>query len=737
MSNSNMKHLTGVFRATDNHKVTRNRKPVSCIACQKRKSKCDRGKPSCGACHKRGDPRLCVYGDANGFADKEEMQLKMAQLEEIVMRLAKASEASNVRPSIAMVEDTNLPSPQVVEEGSDAAYHGETSWEAVFKSIHDIQSVLSTQDEPDHHGEPETLSSAPDIAMGGISPIAMSEIIDSVPSRQEADILIKAYFQAKFLAVPFIHERHFWRRYELFWACPHNSNFLWLSIMFSVLSLGTMVCQIQQPHLPLLQGPDFYIQRSARCLGTGEYLKARPYSVEALTLYAHAVNAKRKDSEATIWSLYSLAVRLAQRRGYHLDAARVSPNIKPFEAEMRRRTWFTVQTSDLLFSFQLGMPPMVYQEVCDAGHPRNLSDDDFDEDSEVPESRPPTYPTPMLAWQTKSHLCRLLRRVLRHVLRVESPPYEETMALQAELEVYHNSVPECLRVRPIATTPFDIPAYTIMHRLIIEVSYLKTICVLHRPYLTAEKNQEMYKASRELCRTAALRIIEIHLEFEHEIQEGGRMYEDRFLLSSLTLHDFLVASMILCLDLHESTDITYIFLLPSLSMTINSSCRPQNRRQRTQILENTCRTWETRASHSKDARYGARVIRAILNHTTTPSSVSKVKTVGMMNTAYSHSESASGSNIQDFTMADFSYPTDCEEFFPLNSFFGPNDGFEWVSTGSNLRPLPPQCSLTTSFLSVIPEAAYTVAYRHEHRRITMATSQAQELGQNAKLLSSR
>lgn len=57
----------------------------------------------------------------------------------------------------------------------------------------------------------------------------------------------------------------------------------------------------------------------------------------------------------------------------------------------------------------------------------------------------------------------------------------------------------------------------------------------------------------------------------------------------------------------------------------------------------------------------------------------------MMNIADSHSESTSGSDIPDFTMADFNYPTNCEEFFPLNSFFGPNDGFEWVSSGSNLR----------------------------------------------------
>ncbi|KAF4334331.1 hypothetical protein FBEOM_11825 [Fusarium beomiforme] len=241
----------------------------------------------------------------------------MAKLEEIVMRLAKASEAS--------------------KEGSDAAYHGETSWEAVFKSIHDIQSVLNTQNEPDQYDDLETSSPAPDIAIGGISSITLDDVINGVPSRQDADVLVSAYFKAKFLAVPFIHERHFWRRYELFWACAQSSNFLWLSIMFSVLGLDTM----------------------------------------------------------------------------------------------------------------LGMSPMAYQEVCDTGYPRNLSDDDFDEDTSVPESRPSTEPTPMLAWQTKSHLYGLLRRILQHVLRVESPPYEETMALQAELEVFHNSVPDCLRIRPI------------------------------------------------------------------------------------------------------------------------------------------------------------------------------------------------------------------------------------------------------------------------------------------------
>ncbi|RGP65345.1 hypothetical protein FLONG3_9241 [Fusarium longipes] len=664
MPNSPMKHLTGVFRATDTHKITRNRKPVSCTICQKRKSKCDRAKPSCGACHKRGDPSSCVYGDTSALGGKQEMQLKVARLEEMVMRLAAASEASSAVASVDTGTSASEFSPRGMEEGSDAIYPGETSWEAVVKGIRDIQNVLHTQDESDHRGESELPPPAPDIVIGGISPITIAEVRSSLPSRQDADVLVAAYFNSKFIAIPFIHSRHFSRRYELLWSASQSPNFLWLSIMFSVLGLGAMISKAQTHHPQSVQGPEFYIQRSAQCLVTGEYLKARPYSVEALMMYAHSRNVTKKDSDATIWSLYSLAVRLAQRRGYHLDSHRVSPTITQFEAEMRRRTWFMVQTSDLLFSFQLGMPPMVYQEVCDAGHPRNLSDDDFDEDTEVPESRPPTEPSPMLAWQTKSHLCRLLRRALRHVLRVESPPYEETIALQAELESYHNTVPECFRIRPIASTPWDVPGHTIMHRLIIEISYLKTICILHRPYLRAENNQERYRASRELCRATAVRVAELHLEFEHETRPGGRMYDNRFLLSSLTLHDFLVASMILCLDLLGSTDIT-----------------PQVHLQHTQILKRIHKIWEERGLYSKDARYGARVIRATLDRVAMPPSTrSSWGAQGLVNIAHLYTEPASCREIADFIMPDMNYSGDYEEFLPLNTIFGPTEGFDWVSS---------------------------------------------------------
>ncbi|KAL2687305.1 hypothetical protein Neosp_004862 [[Neocosmospora] mangrovei] len=622
MPDPEIAQFTGVFRTRDAHRITRNRKPVSCTACQRRKSRCDRARPSCGACKRRDETMDCVYGDASDGSSRREMQSKVAKLEEIVKRLAAASAGQN-RVESCM-------------DGSDAAYHGETSWEAVFQSIHDIQSVLNTEEEDEQTEEPENLP-ALDIVLGGVTPVTIEELRSSMPPRQDADILIRTYFDAKFLVVPFTHERHFWRRYELFWSRPHESNFLWLSIMFSVLSLGAMIAKVKSPLLETVAEPSFVSSQ-------GEYLNAKSYSVEALMMFAHSRNVQKVDSDATIWSLYGLAVRLAQRRGYHLDAARVSPNITPFEAEMRRRTWFMVQTSDLLFSFQLGMPPMVYQEVCDADHPRNLTDDDFDEDTDVPPSRPPIYPTPLLAWRIKSHLCRLIRRVLIHTLAVEPRPYEETMGLQAELEAF-----------------YDNQGHTIMHRLILELSYRKTLCVLHRPYLSFAKDEPRYRLSRDICRAAAQRILDLHLEFDEAIREGGRMYHDRFMVSSLTMHDFLVAAMILCLDL------------------------PHDRQHRIQLLQRAHLIWNERGTKSKDARHAAKVLRAILIRVETPT-ISEPGTLETVSTEYAYMDGVPSEAMPDLAGISIAeYPIDYQEFLPMENFFGSAEGFDWISIDHYLR----------------------------------------------------
>ncbi|KAF7542723.1 hypothetical protein G7Z17_g11341 [Cylindrodendrum hubeiense] len=384
--------FTTVFRAADAHRVKRNRQPVSCTACQRRKTKCDRQKP-CGACEKRSESAACRFGPPTGPAGRLEVQARLARLEEMVKDLATSgSKNPDVSGNLVKPGFGETLGPETLGDGTEADYHGATSWSALVESIRDIQNVLEAEEDmPPPPDEPADVA-LPDIFLGDMAPLTMKEVIGSLPSRPDADKLVTTYFNAKFLAVPFVHVHHFRRRYEAFWENPEATSFLWLSIMFSILSIGAMIAKVKGLVGPLLLSvaePKFYMVRSAQCLITGQYLKAKAFSVEALMMFAHSRNVQKEDSDPTIWAFYGLTVRLAQRRGYHLDAVNVSTNITPFEAEMRRRTWFMIQSSDLLFSFQLGMPPMIYQEVCNADHPRNLIDDDFDEGTEVPPSRPP------------------------------------------------------------------------------------------------------------------------------------------------------------------------------------------------------------------------------------------------------------------------------------------------------------------------------------------------------------
>ncbi|PTB38917.1 uncharacterized protein TrAFT101_006943 [Trichoderma asperellum] len=714
MPDPGISQFTSVFRATDSYRVKRSRPAVSCTACQRRKSRCDRQHP-CGACEKRGVGGACSYGPAAAAASsstaenraagrgsssssRQDVQLKLSQLEQMVRGLAENRFAK--RDSAPC--DGLRPGGYDKEE-LETNYHGATSWTALVEGIRDIQDVLAADGEPDY-ADDGAEATEPEVVLGDVPPITIKEVVESLPSRKEADRLIMAYFRAKFVAVIFVHTHQFKRRYDAFWTDPSSADFLWISILFSILSIGTMIANTKEPDTksstsstsasssPFVVGPDsrFYMTKAAQCLVAGQYFTGRRFSVEALLMHAHSRNVQKLDSDSSSWSLYGLAVRLAQRQGYHRDAAKVSSNraMTPFEAEMRRRTWFVIQSTDLLFSFQNGMPPIITEDVCDVDHPTNLTDDDFDEDTvSLPAPRPPTDPIPAIACITKSKLCRVMRRVVRHVLAVTPAPYAETLALNQELQEWHDSVPACLRIRTIRNTAFTDANYTIMHRLMLELMYLKSLCILHRPHLTLHKHDAEYDASRRICRESALAILEIQAELDMETAAGGRMYEDRFMVSSLTLHHFLLAAMIMCLDLSESTDIS-----------------PKDRTKRITTLRTAYSIWSARRTTSIDALHASRILGAILNRidppgigacasssgqmTNTPNSSSLLQNYGSVSTMSEHAMPQqqplilNGSDIPAYGLTDDMPFGDSEAGDAMLSFeemFDDTNMFDWGS----------------------------------------------------------
>ncbi|KXH63808.1 hypothetical protein CNYM01_02264 [Colletotrichum nymphaeae SA-01] len=374
-------------------------------------------------------------------------------------------------------------SPAPIAIDGDDAYYGATHWTALLHHIREIKTAL----EPDLTVAPEppeggACSIGPDFLFGAVVPVSLPEVLYSLPPRQDLEKLLGVYFNARFTAVPFIHVGRFQREYAAFWANPESMSWLWISILFSIISNATVIVRGKGNAEALglnpakLKEASAYSGRAVQCLIKGNYLAARPYSVEATLLVAYSRVLGSRDMDPVLWNMFGVATRLAQRRGYHLEPSHLSAPITPFDAEMRRRAWFYCEAFDLLLSFQLGMPAIVHEGDNDAVGPENHPDEDFDENTTtMPPPRPPTEATPALYYCYKSKLCRILRRVIRHALSPAQPAYAETQVLNDTLHAWHAALPAVLRVRPIRETGFTEQNHTVMQRLMLELMYSKAL----------------------------------------------------------------------------------------------------------------------------------------------------------------------------------------------------------------------------------------------------------------------
>ena len=379
-------------------------------------------------------------------------------------------------------------------------------------------------------------------------------------------------------------------------------------MLFSALHIGSRVSKASgkdDVYSFIAPTKPTFLTRAGQALVTGRYDKARPYAMEALLLYGICIYTENEDRDVNAWMIMGVGARLAMRMGYHRDP-RHFPSISPFEGEMRRRAFMIVETFDLLLSSQAGLPAVIHEDEYDTQPPSNLFDTDFDEDSNVlPPSRPPTDPTPMLYYCYKGRVAKMLRRVIRHALSLKKPSYEDTMRIDNELLEMYKEVPQSLRMRPLSSSITD-EAYQIFWRLNIDLLYQRSLCVLHRCYLSNNRTDDFFNYSRTNCTNAALQILKYQAEFHFACQPGGRFYNDRWMLSSLILHDFLVAAMIICLDLYEQHK--------SPSRMIPED--PDVQVEKLNALKLSYEIWTSRAATSRESRRASRILAVMLSKVT-------------------------------------------------------------------------------------------------------------------------
>lgn len=432
-----------------------------------------------------------------------------------------------------------------------------------------------------------------------------------------------------------------------------------------------------------------FLTRAGQALVTGKYQKARPYSVEALLLYAVCKYMREEDPDRDAWMIMGIIARLAMKMGYHRDPRHLT-NISPFEGEMRRRTFFIVEIFDLLFSFQAGLPAIIHEEECDTEPPSNLFDTDFDENCRaLPPSRPPTDSSPVLYYCYKSGLAKIFRRVIRHALSLKTTSYEETLKLDAELRKKHVDAPPSLQMRPLGSSVTD-PPYMILNRLNIDMLFLKSLCVLHRYYLSHDRSNPEFDYSRNACTDAALRILKYQAELYVAYQPGGPFYNEKLKPSSLAMHDYLLAAMIISLDLYEAHN---------KSTTPATQEDMKARVEKYDALRLSYDILTSRSAFSRDARRASNVLAVMLskvsrpnvtlNSANIPQEISTVSQVSLDkanvmesadNSTWSSLWNRTGFVMpgQEFPINNYS-PLDLNPADPLNIIFSETDNVNWVS----------------------------------------------------------
>jgi Fungal specific transcription factor domain len=532
---------------------------------------------------------------------------------------------------------------KVDPDNNKTFYIGEAHWAALLNDISEVRNYWQTHKKQYEEQMQKvaktrkgtTDDSGPALLFGASKPPSREEIMSHIPSRYTCDTLIARYFNTFDPATHILHGPTFQKQYNKHWQDPSKTSVVWVAMLFSMMRLAMLSWARDGDEPSEFQGKCtdlvmLYRTQMAHCLILADYTKPHAHLIETLIFHLHGEYTSNRDAESSVWVLVGMIARLAMRMGYHRDS-KYFPNITPFQGEMRRRIWTFVRQSDLLFSFQIALPSMIRLGDSDTELPRNIYDEEFNEDSPaLPPPRPASEATPVSYMIAKARLAFGFGRVMEEVNGVTRKPYDEILKIDRGLRDIYASTPEHLRLRPMAEQTLA-PISLIMARFGLASVYHKSLCVLHRRFLKAAKTNSRYHYSRQTCIDSAMTLLNFQDIQYRETGDRGRMRSMRAYINSLTTHDFLLAATILCMDLYHNREGPNEADTPSTSISGGSGSRgstsadapygphgEHNREDIFKMLERSRDIWQEQNDLSMEAFKASELLSMLLQELKLP-----------------------------------------------------------------------------------------------------------------------
>ncbi|KAE9366770.1 hypothetical protein N431DRAFT_417640 [Stipitochalara longipes BDJ] len=552
----------------------RNRAQLSCASCRHGKLKCDRQQP-CSQCVRKGRATQCNFVSAGRRKPVVSLQNRLKHLESLVKdamtaqnpaaqgalsnsrdKLIESGSASGAginRQSLHGQDQANrqeTPRSGQVLFSKGQTYVGATHWAAILEDIEEVKIFVEESLEDADRGHSSHYNS---LVWNVRLPSGKADMLASLPPRLAVDCLISRYFNSTSPALFIIHRPTFNKHYRQFWLDPEGTPVTFVGLLYAFITLATLSSLASGEIHPDTRGAPHemlraYKENCVQCLILSDYTKPTRYTLETMLIYGEAEFLMSRDDQVHCYLLSAVAVRLALRMGLHRDSSKIGTHFTPFEAEFRRRMWYHINQLDLLASFHIGLPGMIQMIESDTLPPSNLLDEDFDEDCiELPPSRPESEMTPMSYALCKGRLSDVAGEIMVIANKLQLPPYSEILKLDSLLHEAYDKVPPQLRLDEYEINVTDSSS-TILKRFSVSALFEKSRCMLHRKFLMKAWNHPEYQYSKEAALDASMKLLHRQGLIHQAASPGGPLALDRWFLSSLSTHNFLLAAMIIYLN---------------------------------------------------------------------------------------------------------------------------------------------------------------------------------------------
>ncbi|KAK4062355.1 transcriptional regulator family: Fungal Specific TF [Trichoderma harzianum] len=324
------------------------------------------------------------------------------------------------------------------------------------------------------------------------------EHLGKLPPRETADALVYRCLDSMKPFLITIHAPTFKQEYLEFWENPESFPPAWLSLLYGILSCSIWMDHTTDSNVAGLSLPsdfEFYRIQSAAFLAKSDMAIPGKYKVEAAVVYLGMEYERTDNLKTDVSVLLGLVSRLAIVSGYHRDT-QIHSQITIFEAEMRRRAWLTLLVTDCVVAYETGLPRVVPSGLGDAKRPRNLLDEDFDPYTlELPSARIATRACNRIIYMEKMNAILSMAADIADLTPDLASQPQKVASLCEQLNAIRDSIPTVLRIASTGSSIRD--EKMAIWRSNLEMTYQRTCCVLHRPFLTKRTMDFQTQSFRE------------------------------------------------------------------------------------------------------------------------------------------------------------------------------------------------------------------------------------------------